>query len=401
MASLAMYLIVATTAFFTLGFSILWRRNKSQTYVLGFMACYGFACLGMFISKLSPDPGSLATLTLVRTAGILSTLGLVWGASARAGLRFPWWIYISILVVGAATWIAVTMVGDTSAQMYIVHMNAALCFALVAMALSKSGRQDPLDRAIAWLFALNSAQYFMRPLLAVILAGELNPEAVQNSSASTVFMLTSVALSTSLALTLLVAVLIDQLRDTRRKAEVDELSGLNARCALEADASKLVEQSAKEHRPLSLIVADIDNLRQMNEVLGYQRGDAAIQALGRLIEKTVRDSDVSGRIGGGTFCILACNCEKDAAQDLAQRINKAFAELPQESEIGAISWSASFGIAVCTSDDSFESLFSRARTALCATKNFEGNKTGPLNATSKREAGRTAVDQQWPKVRAS
>lgn len=364
----ALFLIPAMAFIFASVFVVLWWRARHQKYILGFAVGYGASGLGFLLANVGHVPGITAWDVFRHTVPTISVLGLVWGAVRMAGLRFHYGISLFISVCGITTSMLAANSQDAVAQMYAAHMHFALLYALTAVTLAGTPSEGPLGRVIAWLFGLAAAQFFLRPLVALLFLGDLTPEAVKETPLFVVQILLLTAVSLFTALTLIAAVLLDELRDAKRRAEMDDLSGLPGRRAFETAAFELLERSEAERRPLCMIVADVDHLAHINEVLGCQFGDEAIATLGGLIDRTIRDHDLAGRIGGERMAIVAWNCELHAARGLAERLRKAFAAIPQDSDIGTMAWTASFGVAELRSGESYEALIARANTALMQAK---------------------------------
>ncbi|HCO47614.1 MAG TPA: GGDEF domain-containing protein, partial [Erythrobacter sp.] len=76
-----------------------------------------------------------------------------------------------------------------------------------------------------------------------------------------------------------------------------------------------------------------------------QAGDKAIAQFGEIVRGTIRETDIAGRIGGEEFCILAWNCDEQAAVSLAERIRRKFAQAQIEGLPGDQRLTASFGVA--------------------------------------------------------
>jgi len=70
----------------------------------------------------------------------------------------------------------------------------------------------------------------------------------------------------------------------------------------------------------SFLVIDLENLRAINAVFGFEGGNDTLRAVAKLLERTARESDIVGRIGDEEFAILALDCEDES---LAKRISTA------------------------------------------------------------------------------
>lgn len=73
----------------------------------------------------------------------------------------------------------------------------------------------------------------------------------------------------------------------------------------------------------ALLVADIDNLKALNDDFDYEVGDEAIQTIARALRGSVRSTDLVGRIGGEEFAILLIGADRIQSQKMADRLRRA------------------------------------------------------------------------------
>lgn len=106
-------------------------------------------------------------------------------------------------------------------------------------------------------------------------------------------------------------------------AERDELTGLYNFRSFNSYLSAQQKAAAKTKNPLSLIFADIDNLRNYNGMLGYLAGNNLVVQVAAVISSTVGDRGSVFRYGGGHFAIIVPGTEKESAAHLSGEIRKA------------------------------------------------------------------------------
>lgn len=83
----------------------------------------------------------------------------------------------------------------------------------------------------------------------------------------------------------------------------DRLTGLGNRRAFDQALRRAIARSARERRPMALILADLNWLKQWNDTFGHQVGDRAIRALARVI-RLIRADDECFRLSGDEFAVL-------------------------------------------------------------------------------------------------
>ena len=95
-----------------------------------------------------------------------------------------------------------------------------------------------------------------------------------------------------------------QTQDLRARATVDGLTGLLNRTAFVDLAENELRRLNRASTSASLILADLDHFKAINDEYGHSAGDAALQAFSDACTSTVRSSDLVGRYGGEEFIIL-------------------------------------------------------------------------------------------------
>ena len=116
--------------------------------------------------------------------------------------------------------------------------------------------------------------------------------------------------------------LLDQMHELAR---TDELTRLPNRRYLMEQIRGHVRLRDRDDAPLSLLLLDLDDFKQVNDRYGHQAGDEVLVDLARIIENVVRLSDIPGRWGGEEFLIICPNTDLRGACDLAGRLRKAVA----------------------------------------------------------------------------
>jgi diguanylate cyclase (GGDEF)-like protein len=152
-----------------------------------------------------------------------------------------------------------------------------------------------------------------------------------------------------------------------RQALVDGLTGLaNRRAATDA----LHAEAARAERletPLSLVLADLDEFKEVNDAYGHAVGDAVLRAFADVLRETVRESDVAGRWGGEEFLLLLPGADLEGAVQLAERVRVALAARDIPGAPG-LRVTASFGVAEYAGESNSEQLVVAADGALYRAK---------------------------------
>lgn len=132
------------------------------------------------------------------------------------------------------------------------------------------------------------------------------------------------------AVALILAGLIEQVRTAAQRisdlAATDSLTGLMNLRAFEDVLQQEHRKAERSGRPYTLLVIDVDNLAQVNEMLGHDAGSQILGAVASAISRSIRNSDVAARLGGDEFVVLLIEADAATGAAIAQRIrNNVFA----------------------------------------------------------------------------
>jgi len=131
----------------------------------------------------------------------------------------------------------------------------------------------------------------------------------------------------------------------REKAMHDPLTGLLTRGAFFEIHEREVLRASRTHTPTSIIMADLDHFKQVNDRYGHMAGDDVLREAARRLIATIRRSDAAGRYGGEEFIALAPECALADALLLAERFRQSIGETPFETSAGWVEVTTSVGVA--------------------------------------------------------
>jgi diguanylate cyclase (GGDEF)-like protein len=103
-------------------------------------------------------------------------------------------------------------------------------------------------------------------------------------------------------------------------AAMDPLTGVHARRFFETWIRKELHSAYRNPQPISLLMVDVDHLKEVNDKAGHLGGDQALRRVGEALRGAIRDSDVAGRYGGDEFSIILPNTDLDGARQVGARI---------------------------------------------------------------------------------
>ena len=159
---------------------------------------------------------------------------------------------------------------------------------------------------------------------------------------------------------------------------LDGLTGLWNRAYLDRRIESELNVAARYGRPLTLILADIDHFKQINDTHGHLFGDLVLEGVSEVLREYARRSDMVARYGGEEFAVMLIDTNHQAAVHVAERLRMAVEARRFEAHGEIIGVTASLGFA-CTQDlgDQLtpEAIIEAADRALYAAKDAGRNCT--------------------------
>lgn len=113
----------------------------------------------------------------------------------------------------------------------------------------------------------------------------------------------------------------------RLQAIHDALTGLYNRHYLDEYITRELYRQERSGQPLSLIMMDLDHLKQINDFYGHAAGDAVLRELGKLLKRSIRVSDIPCRYGGDEFILVMPDTSIETAFNRAEKIAYSFKQL--------------------------------------------------------------------------
>ncbi|MDZ4180201.1 MAG: GGDEF domain-containing protein [Coriobacteriia bacterium] len=262
----------------------------------------GIGAVGFFVSYLLVRRGSVraAALGFVITAVALVTNA---GVTGSAGLRDPAVLAYPVIIIFAGM--------TLKPRSYLVALAFVASSAVVVA----------LDHLYGWV-----------PSVEVSVSSAIDAIIVTVILAATAYAVWLLAASSTGSLSAAYSE-IQRRRESedefKNLAVHDPLTGVFNRRYFDGEMSRL---ASARHYPVSIIVADVDDLKTINDDRGHAAGDAALIQAARVLSTIVRVEDVLARIGGDEFAILLPNTDEAAANDAANRIERRLIDqLPDET----------------------------------------------------------------------
>jgi diguanylate cyclase (GGDEF)-like protein/putative nucleotidyltransferase with HDIG domain len=149
---------------------------------------------------------------------------------------------------------------------------------------------------------------------------------------------------------------------TEHESQTDPLTGLPNRRALDREFEAGLARATQRGTSVSVVVLDLDRLKELNDTYGHEVGDRALRAIGNVLRSTVRESDLRARFAGDEFIVVLSDCSPEHEARRVAEVQNAVSAYPFEPRPGVrVSLSISAGAARFPEDgSSFEELLTAA-----------------------------------------
>jgi len=137
--------------------------------------------------------------------------------------------------------------------------------------------------------------------------------------------------------------LIQSQKQLEELASKDSLTHLWNRRTIISLLADEIKRSQREHKPLGVLMIDVDRFKEINDTYGHYVGDEVLTAVTSLLKRRVRGYDKIGRYGGDELLVVLPNCSLKTVKSIAERLRQAVSSQKVKTEAGLIEVSLSLG----------------------------------------------------------
>jgi diguanylate cyclase (GGDEF)-like protein len=172
------------------------------------------------------------------------------------------------------------------------------------------------------------------------------------------------------------------------RAETDALTGLYNARGLEARLSAEIARTTRYRAPLSVLLIDLDRLKEINDRYGHYAGQSALREVAAAIRAELRANDIAARWGGDEFVVVAPNTSTGAGWAMAERIRVAIGTTSTKWILTASIGMTTFEANDADCDADVETLIRSADAALYEAKRRGRNQVAMAQPLTRQEARR-------------
>jgi diguanylate cyclase (GGDEF)-like protein len=326
-----------------------WAQNMALRAVAwwGFAHVVRLASIALFgIYGSTPD---LISIDLANTL-LFTAFAMTWTGARVFDGRPVEPVY---LVTGAVLWLLVCrlpiVTEHNDVRTMIVSGIITTYVWLTAYEFWRGRSEALVSRwpAIVMFFA-HGALFFLRtPMIALLPPASGSADGMYGSVWMTVLSFEALLLTISSAF-LLLAMAKERTELRHRKAAmVDPLTGIANRRSFLQDASMLAKLHIANPRPTAFLVIDLDHFKSINDRFGHAIGDRVLEIFTEAARKSMRGSDLVGRLGGEEFAAVLADTSREKAVAVAERIRETFAQMAEEVDGHPVCGTVSIGLVHC------------------------------------------------------
>lgn len=365
---LAINLFVA--AIFATAFGIVAAYARSAIGARWLALAYGLGIVNPILEFMLPGQADPRPVQVAIFAVFLFALSLcVVGLTRHYRLTPPWRTLGVIVVASLVVNVMIVDMPRSSLLRGILYQAPYFILQLVGVAMILRYRhRKSLDVALLVLFAASGLQFLSKPALAAWLGSGASARDYIGSTYAAISQSVGAMLLIANGLLMLLIIVRDAMAEITARSETDTLSGLLNRRGFEDRADRLLATALRAGVPASLVVADLDHFKAINDSHGHEAGDRVITAFADVLRTLADPRAVIGRIGGEEFVAFIPGADLASARLYAESVRTAFSSLSIAGLRPDRPISASFGVARLSAGDSLSDLLRRADAALYQAK---------------------------------
>lgn len=348
------------------------RIGGLREWFLGYVS----ALINILNFIIKPQIPPLVDLLITQTCLVATGILACWGAYRFVGKKhFPIKVSLATLLIVLSASVYYLLVQPNPAARFTISSLTTGIFLLAAalVMFQSAGREFPARILFGIALLIHGAFMFLRSFLLSVPSKELLFSDLSFGWSQLILM---EQILVAVLFTLGVVMMVNERisLELNVRADRDFLTNLFNRGAFIRQLKKSVSFCLRTQSPLTLMILDIDHFKSINDQFGHSAGDQALVEFAKVINGTIRNEDIAGRLGGEEFAILLPNTNLEAAMLIAERLRLNVAQATVMHEQWQIDLKVSIGVSSLSGADDVEAFISRADRAMYAAKSAGRNR---------------------------
>jgi diguanylate cyclase (GGDEF)-like protein len=358
---------MSVAGIFAVAFAVVAATNRGARGARWLAAGYGMGIIYVALEflltrQVDPTPVGIGIFLVFLIALSFALVGIAHHYRAQP----PWGAMAAIWVL---TILAVPVIfsmtyGSTLRLMFYQLPYFAMQF-LIGLVIWRSGRRQALDVLLIGLQVIAAVIYVAKPFIAAAVGTASAPQGYMATTYAAISQSGSVVTLMAIALVMLLVIMRDTTAEMVARSETDPLSSVLNRRGFEHHAELALMRG---EGAAVLIAADLDDFKNINDSFGHAAGDGVIAHFAAMLVEAAPAEAIVGRVGGEEFAVLLPDALLSDGRLYAETVRAAFAAARLPVLGVDRSFTASFGVAQRTSDNSLFELSRRADAALYRAK---------------------------------
>jgi diguanylate cyclase (GGDEF)-like protein len=369
-----------------------WRRDQSTRALLWWGTSYLLGATSFALLAARGEIPDVLSIEVANAATLSSYACLLAGARAFNGRETPPTVFLVAPLIWLIAMQVPAVVADINLRIVVVTSCQCIFLALTVYEFWRE-RAEPLLSRWPAIIVLVSQMVALSVRVALVILTPLT--ATHDFFRSPTF---AVMAFTTVLYTITVAFLLLSMTKERGElrhktaALVDPLTGLANRRAFLADADEFMSRNGKRGEPLTVMLADLDRFKAINDRFGHAVGDHVLRVFADMVRRTLRAQDLSGRMGGEEFAFLMPGTGAAEAARIAERIRAHFADAARSVDGHAVAPTVSVGVATTSASSvQLADLMAAADRALYRAKAEGRNRVAVVDCDAPDEGAPSIV----------
>jgi len=368
-AAFVLAINLSISGIFAVAFAVVAATNRTARGARWLAFGYAMGIINVLLEfalpmQSDPTPIAISIFLVFLLALTFCLIGVARHYNARPPRMAVTAIWIaSILAIP----IIFTLTYNTPARGLLYQLPYAAMQSVIGFTVFRSHRRQPLDLLFLALNGLAAMLYLVKPLIGSMVGTANAPQGYMASLYAVISQSISSVMLVALALVVLLVMMRDTTAEIMARSETDALSGVLNRRGFDAHAERMLTEARRDGAPLTLIAADLDHFKTINDSFGHAAGDRVIVHFAALLGRLAGGDAIISRLGGEEFAVLA-PCDVAEGRRFAEAVRDRLSGEPLAKLEIDRAVTASFGVAQMMPGDSLFDLSRRADAALYRAK---------------------------------